>query len=233
MKAIAYCRVSTLEQAKEGISLDHQITKIKVYAALHDIELLLVKEDKGRSAKGLKNRPGAQAVIEQALSGGVDAVIVYKLDRMFRNAAEALDISAKLNEKGVSLHSVTERLDTQSAMGKFFFTIAAAFAEMERNLIAERTREALEHKRNKGEVYNHAPFGYRVEGGKLKEDGYEQSIIATMRMQREAGRTYREIAEGLNGGCVPTKTIVGTWQPQTVKNILDRAPIGGAATTTG
>lgn len=225
MKAIGYIRVSTAEQAKEGISLDHQAVKIRAYATLHDIELVDIVGDEGRTGKALKGRPAAKKVIEMALSGKVDAVIVYKLDRMFRNAAEALEVSAGFNKAGASLHSVTEKLDTQSAMGKFFFTIAAAFAEMERNLIAERTREALEHKRNKGEVYNHAPYGYDKLDGRLVKDEKEQGMIAVMKKHREAGSTYKAIASLLNLNEIPTKT-GGTWQPQTIKNILDRAPIG-------
>lgn len=241
MKAIGYIRVSTAEQAKEGISLEHQAEKIRAYAKLHDIELVDIVGDEGRTGKALKGRPAAKKVIGMALSGEVEAVIVYKLDRMFRNAAEALEVSAGFNKAGASLHSVTEKLDTQSAMGKFFFTIAAAFAEMERNLISERTKDALGHKRANGQVYNHVPYGYKKQGGKLVKDTYEQGQLIWMKGKRDEGWTFLQIAEQLNKNEVPTKGKgwtrgldgtrvpsgkVAAWQPQTVKNILDRAPIG-------
>lgn len=222
MKAIGYIRVSTEEQAKEGISLQHQREKIVAYARLHDIELIEIIEDRGVSAKDIKGRPGFTRLLGEL---GYDAVIVYKLDRMFRNAAEALQVAECFNQNCVALHSVTEKLDTQSAMGRFFFTIAAAFAEMERNLISERTKDAIGHKRAKGEVYNHVPYGYEKQGSKLYEDRYEQAQLTWMKTKRADGWTLLQIANQLNENGVPTKT-GGRWQPQTVKNILDRGPIG-------
>lgn len=236
MKAIGYIRVSTEEQAREGISLAHQREKIKAYAALHDIELVEIIEDRGVSAKDIKGRPGFTRLLSEL---GYDAVIVYKLDRMFRNAAEALQIAEKFNQNCVALHSVTEKLDTQSAMGKFFFTIAAAFAEMERNLISERTREALGHKRAHGQVYNHVPYGYKKQGGHLVKDTYEQGQLVWMKAKRAEGWTLLQIANQLNENGVPTKgkgwtrgldgkrvPKAAVWQPQTVNGVLDRAPIG-------
>lgn len=230
MKAIGYVRVSTDEQAKEGISLGHQREKIKAYAKLHDMTLLEIIEDQGLSAKNLKGRPGVCTVIDLAKSGAVQAVIVYKLDRMFRNAAEALSVSTEFNAAAVALHSVTESLDTTSAMGKFFFTIMAACAEMERNLISERTRDALRHKKSMGEVYNHIPYGYREVGGRLIEDSNEQRWIHWMKKTRSAGHTYRMIADQLNFGQISTKGYgkgknfrQGEWHPETVRSVLKNA----------
>lgn len=233
MKAIGYVRVSTDEQAKEGISLDHQRAKIRAYVKLHDMSLADIIEDQGFSAKDLKGRPGAQAVIDLAKSGAVQAVVVYKLDRMFRNAAEALSVSTEFNRLGVALHSVTESLDTNSAMGRFFFTIMAACAEMERNLISERTRDALRHKKATGQVYNHIPYGYREEGGRLVEDENEQKWIGWMKLRRTYGDTYRTIADELNDNKVPTKGYgkgknfrQGEWHPETVRSVLKNAEPG-------
>ncbi len=228
MKAIGYIRVSTDEQVKEGISLEHQRAKIEAYCKLHEMELIGIEADKGISASTMKGRHGAWRVIEAVNLSKIDAVIVYKLDRFFRNAQEALSVASELNDSGVALHSVTERLDTQSAMGKFFFTIMAACAEMERNLISERTRDALRHKRAKGEVFNHAPYGYRIDDGKLVEDNAEQLRILIMNKKRMNGMTLKAIADELNAENVPTKS-GGTWHPQTVRSILNRAPIGTEA----
>lgn len=73
----------------------------------------------------------------------VDAVIIFQLDRMFRNTVDALNTSEELDRLGVALHSINESLDTKSAMGKFFFTLTTALAEMERNIVSERTFTAL------------------------------------------------------------------------------------------
>lgn len=219
MTAVGYVRVSTEEQAREGISLAHQRAKIEAYADLHDIELVDVVADEGVSAKNVEGRPGASKVIEMAKGREVDAVIVYKLDRMFRNAQEALNIATQFNRADVAFHSVTEKLDTQSAMGKFFFTIMAACAEMERNLISERTRDALRFKKASGEVYNHAPYGWDAVDGRLVENVNEQATIQRLIGMHNAGYPLQRIAAILNQEEIPTKKD-GRWHAQTVKNVL-------------
>lgn len=220
MKAVGYVRVSTEEQAREGVSLAHQEKKIRDYCNLHDIELVSIVKDEGISAKDIESRPGARGVIDAAQKKEVEAVVVYKLDRLFRNAAEALNVAESFNREGVSLRSVTESIDTQSAMGKFFFSIAASFAEMERNLISERTRDALRYKKEKGEVYNHAPYGYRIEGDNLVPDVIEQGRIGRIRDLRLQGKTFQQIADCLNDEKIPAKR-GGPWYPQTVANVLE------------
>jgi len=91
VKAIGYIRVSTDEQAKEGISLEDQEQKIRDYCKLKDFEILEIIQDAGISAKNLR-RPGAQKVIEFAQEKMIDAVVVYKLDRMFRSTVDAIQL---------------------------------------------------------------------------------------------------------------------------------------------
>jgi site-specific DNA recombinase len=143
IKAIGYIRVSTDEQAKEGISLENQEQKIRDYCKLKDFEILEILQDAGISAKNLR-RPGAQKVIEMAQNKMIDAVVVYKLDRMFRSTVDALETTRLFDKLNVSFHSIEETIYTKSAMGKFFFTLTAALAEMEREIIGERTRDTLE-----------------------------------------------------------------------------------------
>jgi predicted site-specific integrase-resolvase len=90
MKAAGYIRVSTEDQAKEGVSLENQKAKIRAYAELKDLELTEIIEDAGISAKNLR-RPGMQRVLQLARSGEIKAVIVFKLDRMFRSTVDALE----------------------------------------------------------------------------------------------------------------------------------------------
>ena len=146
MKAMGYIRVSTEDQAREGVSLGNQKSKIKAYCELKNLDLTGIIEDSGISAKNL-NRPGVQKVLEMARKKEVNAVVVYKLDRMFRSTVDALETTKKFDKWGIYFHSIHETLDTQSAMGRFFFTLTAALAEMERGIIGERTKAALSHKR--------------------------------------------------------------------------------------
>jgi site-specific DNA recombinase len=92
-----------------------------------------------------------QKVLTLARRKQIDAVVVYKLDIMFRSTTDALETTRMFERQGVSFHSIEETLDTQSAMGRFFFTLTAALAEMERCLIGERIKAALAHKRSRNE----------------------------------------------------------------------------------
>lgn len=199
MRAIGYVRVSTEDQAEQGVSLDSQRAKIKAYCGLKDLELVEIVEDAGISAKNL-NRPGAQKVLEMAQRKEVDAVVVYKLDRMFRSTIDALETTRSFDESGISFHSIEETLNTKNAVGAFFFTLLAALAEMERRLIGERTQVALRHKKAKGERVGHIPFGFQLgaDGRVLVEDTVERSILGVIHVLRDRGLSLRQIASALN-----------------------------------
>ena len=120
----------------------------------------------------------------------VDAVIIYKLDRLARNTIESLEIAKLLDRKGIGLHSITEKLDTRSALGRFFFTLMASLAEMERGIISERIAAAMERKREKMEPCNNNPtYGYRIEGWKVVPDLHEQQVIKRIHRLRAGGHT--------------------------------------------
>lgn len=221
-KAIGYIRVSTDGQAESGLSLEAQRKKIEAYAILKDLELVEIIEDAGISAKNL-NRPGMQRLLDLVHRGGVDAVIIYKLDRMCRNTIDALETASIMDKRGVALHSIEESLDTQSAIGKFFFTLIAALAEMERKLIGERTRTALKQKRERGEkTGGHVPYGWEVINGKLKGNAAEQEILYRMRTMQRDGMSYQKIADALNSQGLPSKT-GKLWNSGTVYRILQNA----------
>lgn len=81
-----------------------------------------------------------QKVLRLVQKKEVDAVVVYKPDRIFRSTTDALETTKMFEREGVSFHSIEETLDTRSVMGRFFFTLTAALAEMERKLIPKETR---------------------------------------------------------------------------------------------
>jgi site-specific DNA recombinase len=206
MKTIGYARVSTAGQAQEGISLGNQIKKIQSYCALNDLELVDIVVDEGLSAKSLKGRPQAQRLIERAKQEKL-SVVVYKLDRMFRNTIESISTIQGLEKSGVTFHSINEKLDTSSAMGKFFTTMISAMAELERNVISERTRDALQAKKALGERVGNIAFGYRLnEVGKVVEDEIEQEILHTIRESRKNGFSLQKIANHLNSLGYTTRT---------------------------
>jgi len=196
-KAIGYIRVSKTEQADHGISLEIQTAKIRQYCTLNDMALVEIIED-AVSAKNIKGRPGFQKSLSMVFSGKADALVVYKLDRAFRSTRDALDIADTLNRKGKGLHSITEKLDTTSAIGEFFFTLMASLAQMERKLIGERTAAALAQKRANGEKTGGlVPYGYRAVNGKLETDPGEQKAIRRMKDLRRKGQSYQGVADTL------------------------------------
>jgi site-specific DNA recombinase len=198
VKVVGYVRVSTEEQAREGISLDMQKAKIQAYASFEDLVLLEVISDEGISGCTIKARPGIQRVLEMVRCKEVGAVIIYKLDRLARNTIEALEIAKLMDGRGIGLHSITERLDTKSAMGRFFFTLMASIAEMERGIISERISAAMERKREKGEARNNnPPYGFLITGGKLVPQQREQAAISRMHELRGCGCTIYAISEAL------------------------------------
>ena len=223
MQAIGYARVSTEEQAKEGISMDLQRDKIRAYADLKGLDLVEIIEDAGLSAKDLK-RPGVQRVIEAARRRQVEAVVVFKLDRMFRDAADALTVTKAFDKRGVAFHSICETLDTRSAMGRFFFTVLAGFAEMERAKISERTREAMQHKRANNERVGNIPFGWDLDGdnGQLVANEDEQHVIQRIHELRAEGLSLRDIAGELDDAGIQTKQGRRRWSAKVVRDILRR-----------
>ena len=224
MKAVGYIRVSTEEQANEGVSLDNQKAKIKAYANLKDLQLVGIIKDAGLSAKNL-NRPGVQEVLNMARRKKVEAVIVYKLDRMFSSTIDALETRKMVDKWNIAFHSIQETLDSKSAMGRFFFTLTAALAEMERGIIGERTKAALKHKRLNGEkTGGDIPFGYSldIDGQTLKEEPKEQDVIKLIKRWKHKGCSLRFICQELEReGCL-TKTGKTKWHPQSIARILKR-----------
>jgi site-specific DNA recombinase len=188
MPTIGYVRVSTEDPAKEGVSLDNHKSKIAAYCQLKDLELPEVIEDAAISAKNLR-RPGVQKVLKLARRREVDAIVVYKLDRIFRSTVDALKTTKAFDKWGVSFHSIEETLDTRSAMGRFFFTLTAALAEMERRLIGERTKAALAHKRSKSEkTGGDIPYGFDLSPEKfLVRNEEEQRVIRDMKRLQHQG----------------------------------------------
>lgn len=207
MKIIGYIRVSSEEQVKDGISLEMQRSKIEAYCNLNDMELVTIIEDAGISAKNINGRPGFQRALEMVYSGQADGLCVWKLDRAFRSTQDALNVAEKLNKKCRALISICEKLDTSSAIGEFFYTLMASLAQMERKLIGERTKAALQSKKSKGERVGQVPFGYRLQanGVHLEADPVEQEILRLIANLKTKGHSSRAIAAELNKSGHKTK----------------------------
>jgi len=231
--AIAYIRVST---GKQAVSMQAQLERIKAYCALHEFELLEVLEDNAISGKNIAARPAMTKLISLARQGAVDAVVTLKLDRMFRNTVDAITIIPELQGLGVATHIMDLggiALDTSTPMGSFFLTMAAAFGELERKQIGERTRMALRHKRDHGKQYSAVPpYGWRYEDGQLLEDAAEQVVLSIIWEMRAQGKPLRTIADRLHIVGHKTRTGKRIWQPNTISQILKNPLVLGKFSVT-
>lgn len=207
-RLIGYVRVSTEEQAREGVSLDAQRHRLALYAELQGAELVDVLADEGLSGKRADNRPGLQEALRRLAAGEADGLVVLKLDRLSRSTRDVLELVDVSGRQGWSLHSISEKLDTSSAAGRFVLTILAGLAQMEREQISERTALALGHMRAQGlKTGGDVPFGFRLgeDGRTLVEDAAEQETIALARSLQAEGLSFRRIAEELNRRGIQTK----------------------------
>ncbi len=133
---VAYCRVSTEEQAAEGFSIDGQAEKLRAYATLHDLGSVTVIEDPGWSGKNIQ-RPGLQQLLTMVRERHVANAIVWRLDRLSRNLGDLILLADEFGQAGVALHSFCERVDLSSATGRMFYNVLGAFAQFYREQLAE------------------------------------------------------------------------------------------------
>lgn len=150
MRAIGYVRVSTDKQADHGVSLEAQEAKVRAMAVVQGAEIVELIVDGGESAKNL-NRPGMERLLALVDERTVDTIIIAKLDRLTRSVKDLAELLERFQRRGVSLVSVAESLDTGSAAGRLVINIMTAVSQWELEAIGERTRDAMQHKRAKGQ----------------------------------------------------------------------------------
>lgn len=195
MKAIGYIRVSTVGQVQDGVSLELQRGKLAAWASLHDAELVAVFADEGLSGKSA-DRPGLVAAIAAAKRERA-ALVIYSLSRLSRSTLDTLRIAGDLERAGCDLVSLQEQLDTTTPAGRVIFRVLAAMAEFERDQLAERTRQAMQHMKAQGRVVGAIPHGYQRDGERVVPQAQEQRILAMVRELRGQGLSLRAIGDEL------------------------------------
>jgi len=135
-------RVSTEQQADQGVSPDAQRAKLEAYAQLYELDLVAVIIDAGVSANTL-DRPGLQQALGMLRKGQATALLVMKLDRLTRSIKDLSLLLERYFAKRYALMSVADQVDTSTAAGRLVVHVLMSVAQWEREAIGERTREAV------------------------------------------------------------------------------------------
>ncbi len=189
-----------------GAGLAAQRLAIEVEVRRRDWELLDVVEDAGFSGRDLR-RPGIQAVLGALASGEAAALVVAKVDRLSRSMLDFASLMDRSSRQGWVLVALDLGVDTSSPTGEAMANMVGVFAQLERRLIAQRTREALAAKRAAG-----------VRLGRPRS--VPDAVVARIRAERASGATLRAIALGLDRDGEPTGQGGRRWHPGTIGAIL-------------
>lgn len=200
-RVVAYCRVSTEQQAERGLSLDAQRAQLEAYASLYSLEIATVEVDAGLSAKTL-DRPALRRALQALERGEADGLLVCKLDRLTRSVRDL----GELVERYFALDrwallSVGEQIDTRTAAGRLVLNVLASVSQWEREAIGERTAAALRLKAARSEFTGgRVPYGYRLadDGKHLERDSDEQRAMQEAQILRSTGASLRRIARELD-----------------------------------
>jgi putative DNA-invertase from lambdoid prophage Rac len=197
MAVYGYVRVSTLQQANEGESLETQLKQIQSYGILKGYKIPEENYVTERGVSGsieFEKRPEGGSLFSRLQSG--DVLIFSKLDRAFRNTRNALNTLHELKLRGISVHFIDLGGDvTNDGIGSVIFTILSAFATFERERIATRIREVKQVQKAEGKFLGGPTrFGYRV----VEKNPNEQKIIREMKDMKRRGMSLRRISSWLD-----------------------------------
>lgn len=206
-RAVGIARVSTLKQAEKGASLEAQTDRIRALCVLQGLELVEVIPEAftGKTTR----RPGLERALGLIGRGEASVLVATKVDRVSRSVADFAQLLARSDREGWRLVIVELGLDTATSHGRFAAHIMAAVAQLEREMIGDRTREALAVRRAAG-----VRLGRR---STLPAD-----VIDRIRARRGEGVSLQGIADELNRDGVVTGQGAAGWQPSSVRSVLMR-----------
>lgn len=225
-QAIGYVRVSTEQQAQEGVSLEAQQAKIESWCKANGYQLAQVFVDAGVSGSlSVADRDGLSDALDTLKAIKAQALVVTKRDRLSRDYIEAglIDrICAKAKAKVMATDAASNGDSPEDVMQRGMLDL---FATYERLVIKMRTRAALQHKKRTGQKYcNQTPYGFEAIEGRLVQVAQEAAVVAEIQAARQQGATLQAIANSLNGRGIPTKT-GKQWQPATIHLLLKRSQL--------
>ena len=161
-RAAIYARVSTLEQAEEGYSIDEQVRVLREMCEREGFIVHREYVDRGKSGKNIKGRPALQQLLHDAKSKEFDLVLVWKVNRFSRKTKDLLNIVEELETRNIVFHSFTEHYETETPAGKMQFRMLAVIAEFERDNIAQNVKMGMLARAKEGSWNGGQVLGYDV-----------------------------------------------------------------------
>lgn len=227
MEAIIYGRYSPRRGKPNGSdpdSIDYQFARCRDYCAAQEYRVAGEFADREKSGGSTAGRPDLEMAILQACQRQA-VLVVYKLDRLARNLRDALDIIDRLQSCGADLALLDQRIDTSTATGRLFFSIVGAFAEFEREVIRQRTRESLREYQAQGRLIGRIPpYGYKIDPEdetRVVECRHEQAVVQQILDLHHADESANAIARTLNQEGIRPRT-APKWTRQVVGKIIKR-----------
>ena len=226
--ARGYCRVSTVMQAEEGVSLETQRQRIMAHCQYKGYNFIKFYEDAGISGKNME-RPALQELFQEMLPG--EGIVVASLSRLSRNTKDALNMFEEFKGRGVKFICLDPEIDFTSAVGELMFTILMAVHKLERDNISKHVSANMQRLSAEGKLRGKPPFGYKFVS---KDTPYaevpEQMAIRDkiIKLHKE-GLGYTKIADRLNTdgdnrvlnmNKQATSNKISIFYAQTIKRIL-------------
>lgn len=209
--AFIYLRVSTLRQAAEGVSIDAQESKCRAHAARMGWEVVQVFADEGVSGKdGVEHRPGLAHMLSRVRETPNAVCIVYSVSRLARRQSLLWYLLDERKGAGLSISSATEPFDTTTPTGRAMLGMIAVFAQLEADMVSERTKDALAERKAQGK---------RLGRKSLKETAPE-TVKLICQLKDNVGMSQRSIVDYLNAQKIPTPSGRGSWYLTMVQTAL-------------
>lgn len=205
-----YGRVSSEEQAKDGLSIEAQKDYLTRYCKERDWNIFDYYVDAGKSGGSIKYRKEFQRLIKDSKEKKFNIILVYKIDRFSRSLKDLILTLDELKELKINFVSATEPVDTTSAMGEAFFLMIGLFAQLERKMTKERMQFIMEDKVSKGLLVGKMPFGYKWNKEKkiIELDEEKAEIVKQVFELRIKKKSWKYICNKFN------------LSPQTYYNII-------------
>lgn len=218
MRVAIYVRVSTVEQAKEGYSVQEQIKRLTKFCEAHGWIVYKIYIDAGCSGSNTE-RHELQEMLKAVEAGAVDAVLVYKLDRLSRSQRDTLNLIDRFLKNNVEFISMSESFDTSTPYGRAMIGILATFAQLERDMFRERVEVGKQGRAEEGKFHGgkYAPVGYTYVNGQLVVNEFEAMQIKEAFRMFTSRASVNSICDRLNNAGMTHRN---KWSNPAMKYVL-------------